>query len=263
MDRLKTPSPPALDRGLSILEVLARRARGLTLAEIREELRIPRSSVHTLLVALERRGYLQRHEKTSRYMFGLKLFTLANMALNGIELRWLAAPFLKTLMENTKLTVHLAILEQNEAVLIDKLDPPGVLRPATWLGKRMDVHCTGVGKALIAHLDESELDRIIREHGLPRHNDNTIVSVRKLKQDLAQTRKQGYSVDDEEDELGWRCLGAPVFDATGEVIAAISLSGTVTQIDGENAVSLTEHLKRSAALISEHLGFVPKDLFGD
>jgi DNA-binding IclR family transcriptional regulator len=164
------------------MELLANSRNGLPLADLARQMGLPKSSVHCLLLTLERRGYLHRNQRTNRYLFGLKLFSLANMALSGLELRERAAPFLHKLAEKTRLTVHLAILEQNEAVLIDKVEPLGAFKVATWLGKRMDVHCTALGKALIAYLPEEELGRLIRERGLPRHNDNSIVSPKKLKE---------------------------------------------------------------------------------
>src|SRR5512146_1021851 len=169
---LKTPSVPALENGLRALEILAQAKAGMSLADITRELRIPKSSAHCLLLTLERQGYLHRNGR-NRYLFGLKFFSLANMALSGLELREKAAPFLKSLMARTRLTAHLAVLEQNEAVLIEKLEPIGVLKLATWLGKRMDVHCTAVGKCLVAWLPEAELDALVGQRGLPRHNDNT------------------------------------------------------------------------------------------
>jgi DNA-binding IclR family transcriptional regulator len=255
MPQLKTPSVPALERALAILELLAASRAGLTLPEIAKELRLPKSSVHCLLVTLERHRYLHRNERTNRYLFGSKLFSLGNMTLAGLELRETAAPLLRTLMERTRLTVHLAILERHEAVLIDKVEPPGIFKLATWLGKRMDVHCTGVGKALIAHLPEEDLNVLVREQGLPRHNDNSLVSVRKLKEELARIRQLGYSTDDEEDEVGLRCIGAPIFDHSGKVAAAISISGTTSQIREDNSSALALELKKTAAAVSGMLGY--------
>jgi DNA-binding IclR family transcriptional regulator len=255
---IKTPSPPAVDRALSILETLAQSRSGLTLPELRHTLHLPKSSVHCLLVALERRGSLHRNESTGRYMFSLKLFSVANQALSALDIRETAGPHLRRLMQRTRLTVHMGILEQDEAVVIEKIDAPGPFRHATWIGKRMDVHCTGIGKALIAHLPDEHLERILVEHGLPRHNENTICGPRKLRAELAQIRRQGYSVDDEEDEIGQRCIGAPIFGPDGAIAAALSLSGTTGQIMAENEAVLAREAKQAAALISARPG-VPAD----
>lgn len=249
MDGIKTPSVPAVDKALSVLELLAQSRSGFTLGELTRRMSLPKSSVHCLLLTLERRGYLHRNEK-SRYLFGLKLFGLANMALSGIGLREKALPFLKALMARTRFTVHLAMMEQGEAVLIEKVEPPNVYKLATWLGKRMDVHCTSLGKALIAHLPEAEVEVLVRDRGLPRHNENTICSLRRLKDELARARNTGYALDDEEDEVGARCIGAPVFDAEGKVIAAVSVSGTTAQITSENLAAVAEQVKDCAASIT-------------
>ena len=135
---------------------------------------------------------------------------MANASLSGLRLREQAAPYLRSLMERTKLTVHMAILDRNEAVVISKVDCPGTLRLATWIGKRMEVHCTSIGKALVAHLPEEELSNLIKERGLSRYNENTIVSLKRLKENLEHARKSGYTIDDEEEELGMRCIGAPI-----------------------------------------------------
>jgi DNA-binding IclR family transcriptional regulator len=251
---LKTQSVPALERSLTILEMLAKSRRGLGLSELARNLQVPKSSMHCLLLTLERRGYLHRHKHTHRYLFGLKLFSLANMALAKIELREQAAPLLRTLMESTGLTVHMAILDQDGVVLVDKVEPPSIFKLATWIGKRMDAHCTGVGKALIAHISEEELDALIKRHGLPRHNENTISSGKKLKDALAKVRKVGYAVEDEEDEIGLRCIGSALFDKTDRVVAAISIAGTVSQITDEKLASLISKVKRIASDISLELG---------
>ena len=252
MTAIKTPSVPALENALSVLELLAHSKAGLSLSELTRRLEIPKSSAHCLLVTLERRGYVHKNEH-NRYLFGLKFFSMANTALRGLELREKAAPFLRSLMARTRLTVHLAMLEENEAVLVEKVEPAGVFKLATWLGKRMDVHCTALGKALIAYLPEAELEAMVHERGLPRHNENTICSLRRLRENLAKARKQGYVIDDEEDEIGTRCIGVPVLASEGLAAAAVSVSGTISEITNENLVFVAERLMECAASISAAL----------
>jgi DNA-binding IclR family transcriptional regulator len=257
MTSIRTPSTPAVDRALSIMELLANVNHGLTLPELTRRLNLPKSSVHCLLVTLERRRYLVRDERTGRYLFGLRLFGLSKLALSRIELREQAAPFLRGLMERTQLTVHMAILEQDEAVIVEKVEPQSLLRLATWVGKRLDLHCSGVGKALVAYLPECELTRLVREHGLPRYNDNTITSLKRLRQEVARIRQAGYSVEDEEGEIGFRCIGCPIFGPSGEVQAAISVAGSTAQITADNFGLLAGELRRTAESISRSLGYAP------
>ncbi len=250
---MKTPSVPALERGLAIFELLAGSRAGLTLPEIAKELGLPKSSVHCLLITLERHLYLHRNERTSRYLFGSKLFSLGNMSFGGLELRQIAMPHMHALAKQTGLATHMAVLERYEAVLMEKVEPPGVTKLATWLGKRMDLHCTGVGKALIAHLPDEELSRLMKETGMPRHNDNSIRSLRKLKEDLARSRQAGYYIDDEEDEIGYRCIGAPVFDEAGQAACAISISGPTSDVREDNSKELAKQVIRAAEAITKPL----------
>jgi DNA-binding IclR family transcriptional regulator len=245
----KTPTVPALDKALNILEALAESKLGLSLPEVVQRTGSAKSSVHCLLITLERRGYIHRNARTGRYMFGTRLFSLANTSIMGLTLREQAAPRLWGLAERTHLTVHMAILERGEAVLVAKYEPIGALRLATWIGKRMEVHCTGLGKAMLAYLPEDKVLRIIKEHGMPRHNENTICSPKRLLEDLELSAQRGYALDDEEDEIGLRCVGVPIRQPEGEVVAAISVAGTTTQIPRENIVPLSRELTETASKI--------------
>lgn len=248
-------SVPALERALTVLECLAQSRTGFSLSELSRKLGLPKSSVHLLVTTLESRGYLQKNSQTGKYCFGLKLVSLSRTALESLELREEARPFLEALMKKTGLTVHMAVLERNEAVIIEKIEAPGLIKVATWIGRRMDVNCTGAGKALIAFLSDEEFETQIRGRGLAKHNDNTIVSINKLKRELMRIRELGYALDDEEDEIGLRCVGAPIFDSSSRVVAAISVAGTTSQIPIERVEAIAEVLKQTAATISSHLGY--------
>lgn len=247
----RTSSVPILCRALEILELLAGSRNGLPLPEISRALAMPKSSAHKVLITLLREGYVNRSQRTGRFSLGYKLFTLANQALDGLHIRELAIQPMRHLMLQTQLTVHLAMLERFEAILLAKIDPPGVTSLATWIGRRMEVHCTGVGKALIAYLPDHDLDELLQSRVFARHNDNTIVSPKRLRLELEAVRKNGYSIDDEEDELGMRCLGAPILAEDGQLLGALSIAGTVTQVNDENRRDLTGKLLRTAAGIAK------------
>ena len=250
---VKTASPPSVDRAFSILEEVAQSNRGLRLREIATKLGAPRSSTHSLLVALERRGYLQRNESTGRYCFGPKAFTLANDGLKGMALREISYPVLTGLMRQTGLTVHMAILDREHAVLIEQLVPLPEMAPMTWPGERLELHCTALGKALAAFQPEDHWERFAGKRALPQHNENTICSRKKFLDELAITRKRGYAFDDEEVDLGMRCLGVPVCGAAG-TIAAISVCGNCAEVHAANAEKLVRSLTTAAAQIQRALG---------
>lgn len=255
MNASRTPSVPAVERALGILDALAQSRNGLSLSQLVESSQLPKSSTHCLLLTLERAGYLHRSSQTGRYTLGLKVFGLANASLNGLPMREQAAPFLLQLKDATGLTVHMGVQDGYEAVLIAKYDPPGTGGAATWRGKRMELHSTGIGKAIAAFLPEDEIRSIHGTRKFPRHNENTVCNIRKLLDDFAISRQRGYVVDDEESELGWRCLGAPVLNDMGQPVAAVSVAGTLRQIRPENMRSLAETLKACAAAISYSWGY--------
>src|ERR1035437_5962095 len=164
----RTVSVPAVERALRILDCLARSRRGVTVSQLTRALQLPKSSSHALLLTLERGGYAERDACSGGYRLGLRLCGLANIVLSGLSVREQGAPFLRKLVDQTRLTAHMAVLEEGEAVLIEKIVPATapVSKIATWAGKRIQLHCTALGKALLAHLTESEIEDLIGRHGL-------------------------------------------------------------------------------------------------
>ena len=171
-----------------------------------------------------------------------------------------SASCLRQLADRTGLTAHLAILVKGEAILIERITPvdtPGA-RVATWAGKRMGLHCTALGKVLVAHVAESEMEQMVKRQGFLRHNENTIASMAKLKDQCANIRHIGYSIDDEEEEIGVRCVGVPVKDGREKVVAAVSLTGTTDQLN--EISSFATLLKRTALDISGVLASARPDI---
>jgi len=248
---IKTHHPaPAVARAIAIMELLAESRRGSSISELSHKLSLPKSSVHLIVKTLEGHGYLQKSPQTGHYRLGLKLVSLSKKALNNLSLREEARPFMQTLVKKTGLTAHLGVLEGSEAVIVEKVEAPGLIKLATWVGRRLDAHCTGVGKALLAYLPEEEFDTLIKARALTRHNQKTIVSIGKLKRELLQVRTQGYALDDEEDEIGLRCIGSAILDREGRAIAAVSVAGTTAQITAERIPSLVALVKGTALSIS-------------
>jgi DNA-binding IclR family transcriptional regulator len=245
---------PSVKRALSVLELLAHSRGAYSVSEISRKLTLPTSSTFLITKTLENEGFLQKNTETGKYSFGLKLISLSRSALENLDLRKEARPFLLVLMQRTGLTVHMAILERNEAVIIEKIDCPGLVRLASFVGRRLDSHCTGLGKALVAFLPEEELEQQILARGFAKHNECTIVTSSALKREFAKVRELGYALDDEEDEVGVRCIGAPIFGSTGKVVAAISVSGTTGQIPIERVESIARVVRQRAADISSVLG---------
>jgi IclR family transcriptional regulator, KDG regulon repressor len=245
----------AVERALAILEAAAHEADGLSNAEISRKLQIPKSSASYILRTLEKHGYLHRDPESGKYRVGLKILSLSRGALSGIDVREVALPIMRHLVEKTNLTCHLAILDGPEAVYIEKVEPTGFIRMDTWVGRRMRVHATSVGKALVAHIPPTQLEKILAERTLERRTPKTITTLPRLLKELEKVRAQGYAVDDEENNLGARCVGAPIFNQQGVIEASLGLSGTIHQVNQQTMPRVVEALKDAARHISMQLGY--------
>jgi DNA-binding IclR family transcriptional regulator len=245
----------AVERALAMLEAVAQEPEGLSNAEISRKLQIPKSSASYILRTLQARGYLNRESGSGKYRVGLKILSLSRGALSGIDVREVALPVMRHLMEKTNLTCHLAILDGPDAVYIEKVEPEGFIRMDTWVGRRMRVHATSVGKALVAHIARERLEKILDESGMEKRTAKTITSRLRLFKELEKVRGQGYAVDDQENNMGARCIGAPVFNQQGMIEAAIGLSGTINQVNPHTMPRIVEALKDAARHISMQLGY--------
>ena len=249
----KSYSVPAVQRALDILEYLVASAAAKNITEIGRHLGIPKSSVFGILQTLRVNGWVEKLED-DRYAPTLKLFGLGSSIIASLDLRQQVAPLLRELALQTNITGHLAVLASDEAVYIDKAEVPGAIRLTTYVGSRCPLHSTGMGKALLAWLPESEVDRIIKSRGLTAYTRNTISSPMALKAELAQVRRAGYAVSMEENEPGVCGIAAPIFDHQGHVVAAVNLGGTVLQIKKGNVTLLGSTVARAAAQMSRRLG---------
>jgi len=245
----------ALDRALDILEALAAHRQPMRLVELSHQLGLHKSTVHRLVSSLARRRYVERDPETGRYRLGLKVFELGSRLFNSMELRQEARPLLQELVNQTLETAHLGILDEGQVVYIEKVESPQTVRMYSELGKRAPAHCTAMGKVLLAHLPEEELDRIIAMRGLTRYTSNTIVEVDQLKDHLRRVAAQGYAVDDTEHEEAIRCVAAPVRNYRGEVVAALSVSGPAVRLTRERIEEVAQMVRATAMRISRRLGF--------
>lgn len=253
-------SSTAVERALSILESVSSRASGMTNAEISQRLDIPKSTASYLLRTLEQRGYLRREKASGKYKLGLKVLSLSHTVLTGLDIREVALPFLRQFVERNQLTAHLAILDQGRAVYVEKVEAPGFVKMDTWIGHRVDIHTTSVGKALVSLLPEAEVSQMLEHHGMTRHTAKTITARAKFMRELEKVRSQGYAIDDEENSIGVRCLAAPIFNAERHIIAAVGTSGTTAQIDKAHLRRAIEGVKEMARNISQQLGYQARAL---
>jgi DNA-binding IclR family transcriptional regulator len=183
---------------------------------------------------MERRGYLHRNQRNGRFLLGSKLLQFANTAIAGLELRERAEPVMRALARSARLPVQLGIVDGHNAVVIAGVDAPAPRCAGdSSVGRRIELHCTALGKALLAGWSDSDLARLARTGSLPRHNDNTIWTLRRLSEEMTRIRRLGYAVEDEENAIGFRSIGAPVYSNDGSVMAAVSVGGSTAEITPE------------------------------
>lgn len=248
-----TTKVPALKKGFDILGLVSKRP-GIGFTAIRTELKLPKSSAHTLLLSLRELGALYQRPDGG-YVLGLRLFELGSIAANQRNVTEFAVPFLQDLAREVELTCHLGVLEGNEAVYLAKLECEQPIRISSWIGKRVSLHSSSLGKCLIAWRPEEEVDRTLSTIDWIKKLPNTIPDVETYKHNLEVVRTNGWAIDDEEDVRNLRCIGAPVYDMSGKVIAAISVAGTTFQIDDNRIPFLAARLREVAQDISSALGY--------
>lgn len=243
-----------LDRVLAILDALAAREGEMSLFELAERLDLHKSTIHRLLMVLARHRLVERRPQNGKYGLGLKLFELGSKASNRLGLGERARPHLERLAAAAGETAHLCMLDGGEVVYLAKVEPTRTIRVPSSVGQRNPAHCTAVGKALLAHLPESELDALIRSRGLKAYTRNTITTAALLKRELRVIRERGYAVDDEEIEEGLRCVGAPVRDHSGRVVASLSVAGPAFRLTRAKIPAVARLVTRIGAAMSAELG---------
>lgn len=241
-------------RAMDILESVALRAEGMTNSDISRRLKIPKSSASYILRVLESRNYLRRDRETGRYILGLKLLGLSKAVQLGKEIRGAALPSLRQLVHATELTAHAAVLDRGEAVYVERVEAPGFIKMDTWVGRRMQVNTTSVGKAIVAFLHADEIREIVETQGLMPRTPKSIISRPRFLKELERVRQMGYAVDDEENNLGARCLAAPVFNAAGEVVGALGVSGATSQITRTRLPKVAVLVREAARRVSHQMG---------
>jgi IclR family acetate operon transcriptional repressor len=243
-------------KAMDILDCLAGARKPLSCSEIGRRLGMPRSTAYRLLTTLAIGGYVVSDSDGfgKRYRLGFKILELASRLLDGMELRRQALPFLRELRDATEETVHLVVADGAQVTYIEKVDSLKTVRMHSAVGRQGYMHSTAVGKAILAY-SNGDPTKTLEQQGLPALTPKTITSKNALLEELEVVREQGYAVDDGENEDGIRCVGAPVFDHQGEVIAALSVSGPSFRFSLERVRELSGVVKGAALQVSRQLGY--------
>lgn len=239
-------------RAITILEMVAEQPRRI--GEIAAALNVHHSTALRLIHTL-RDNRLVVEQTDHCYRLGSGLFSLANLALEQIDLRDVAKPHMRSLSEATGETVHLGVMESGAVVYLDKVEASHPVRMYSRVGATAPLHCTGVAKAILAFQNESKLERILESTEFHRHTSKTITAIEDYRAELAKVRELGYAFDREEHEIGIHCVAAPIHEADGQVQAGLSLSVPTSRVPPEQLEDLAGSLVNATTQVSTALGW--------
>lgn len=245
----------ALLRGLALLELVAT-DRDLSLSNLARRARLPVSTTHRLLETLRRRGFVQA-VGDGRYRLGVRAFEVGMSFLRSHDLPEVARPVMTELVDRVKETANLAVRDGAEAVYVLQVESERMLRLFAQPGARHPLYCTGVGKVLLAWEPEDHVRALLGSGPLPRFTPRTLTHPDAVLRELRTVRARGYAVDREERESGVRCVAAPVRDASGRVVAALSLSAPASRLPHRRIPPVAALVVSAAQRISRRLGFLP------
>lgn len=243
----------SLEKGIRVLELLAGQ-KALTVSEVGKHLSIQRSAAHRFLATLRDLGYVDKNED-NRYQLTFRILEMGEKVAGRFEIKQIAHRFMQELAKEFKETVNLGYLDGREILHLDKIDSSEILRIDAPLWSKTPAYCTALGKAILAHLPKRELTDYLSGIRLRLHGPNTIVSKKKLREELQITLERGYAVDDEELAHGLRCVAAPVFNHTGRVQYAVSISSPVMRLPVEEIEKMQKKIREVCEQLSIHLGY--------
>lgn len=246
----------AVERAFRIIELLGNADHYLGISEIAHQSSLPLATTHRLLATLLKLRYVEQNPETNKYTLGVRILQLRGAVIEQINLGVQAMPVMKALMDRVGETVHLAVLNEGEVVYIERVEGLRTQGMYTRIGKRAPAHCTALGKVMLSHMpEESWYDDVVNRHGLRAFSENTITSVEALRLDLLRARERGYAIDNAETGERVRCVAAPIRNYTGQVVAALSISGPQAQITPDRLPDLGASVCQAARMISTKLGF--------
>lgn len=251
-----TKAVQTIERAFKIIELLGNADYSLGISEIAQQSGLPLATTHRLLSTLLKLGYAEQNPETNKYTLGVRILQLRGAIIEQLNLGIQAMPIMKMLMDRVGETVHLAVLNEGEIVYIERVEGLRTQGMYTRIGKRAPAHCTALGKVILSNLpEECWYEDVVNRRGLKPFSETTITSIAVLRQELERTRERGYAIDNGETGERVRCVAAPIRDYTGQVVAALSISGPQTQITVDRVPDLGKAVCKAAEMISNKLGF--------
>ena len=245
----------SIDRALDIIEVLSQENEGLGVTEIAGRIGLHKSTAHRIIATMSDRGYLNRTDKGT-YKIGLKLIEAVSCYINSLELQTEARPYVAQITSELGLTSHLGVLDGDQVVYIEKMDVFSNVRMYSQIGVRVHAYSCSLGKCLLSNYSSQQVRKIMVNCSFIRFTKKTLGSVDQLIADLDKVRSRGWAIDDEEAEVGHRCIGAPIYDYRGDIIAAISASGPTSLLTKDRIEPVAEYVRKQALEISKSMGYI-------
>ena len=254
MDHSKQNSVRALEKALTVLEHLSRIEGDIDLATLTQRLDMPKTTLLRLLNTLKKHNFVQQDERSRRYRLGWALIYLGRAANRAFDIVEFIHPYLKRLSRESGETANLVFLDRNHAVYVDQVVSDSIIRGVPAVGAPLGLHCTAAGKVLLSWQSKEKVEQILPQIGFSALTEKTITNLEQLRRELKQVREQGCAVDDEESELGGRCVAAPIFGREGSLVAAISVMGPANRVNPDTIPALSALLAKTAEEISRTLG---------
>lgn len=255
---VEVPSVRALDRGLAVLEILSQ-TDSISLSDIARQADLSCSTVYRLLETLRQRGYAAQDRRSGHYRVGPQIQLLAGPGTAAQSLPHATLPSMEQLVATVNETANLAVLAGRHAVYIHQVEARQSVRMFTELGAQVPLHCTGVGKVLLAWLPQEVALELLGTTPYEKFTSTTITRPAAYLAELTRVRSRGYAVDDEEREPGVRCVTAPIYDLSGKVIAALSISAPAARLPKKQLAQRGREVAAAAEEASRRLGFHDTD----
>jgi DNA-binding IclR family transcriptional regulator len=248
---------PAVDRAIRVLELLSVAPRGLSLAQLASQTKVPKSTMFRILHTLHQHQIILEDNERRLFTLGMKVLGWGNAALERIDYKAIAHLYLAKLAEETRESFYLALLDHDEIILVDRVDTPEVWKMVTRLGQRSPFHCTATGLVIAAGMSDEAVDEMIDRHGLRRFTPKTITNVVRLKRRLKEIGRLGYAVADGEYKPDLCAVAVPIRDHSGTVVASLmtAVQSARSHKDKKLVDNLISVLKREAAQISRQIGY--------
>jgi DNA-binding IclR family transcriptional regulator len=243
---------------LRILETLHEAPAGLQLKDVAQQTAINKSTAYRFLAHLEHEGYVFR-DSSGAYAIGVRLARLALGTSYQTTLRKISRPILQQLWRATGETVNLAVMDGREVLYLDVMESSHTFRLVSQVGIRRPVYCTALGKVMLAFIPEEEQQYFFQGMSFERFTPHTLKNTAQLRKEFVAIRQRGYSIDNEEAYLGSRCIGAPIFEASGKIAAAVSVSGPTTRVTRERVSTFAAAARSAARAVSRSLGYAALD----